>query len=77
MRNLFFTAVAATALLAAPMAQAGCLTGAAIGGVAGHVAGHHGILGAGAGCVAGHYHSKHVAQQKAAAQQNNYQSNGQ
>jgi hypothetical protein len=43
---------------------AGCLKGAAVGGVAGHVAGHHGVLGAGAGCVIGHHEaSKHARQQ--------------
>jgi len=43
---------------------AGCLKGAAVGGVAGHFAGHHGILGAGAGCVIGHHEaSKHARQQ--------------
>ena len=33
----------------------GCLSGAAVGGVAGHYAGHHGILGAAAGCAVGHH----------------------
>lgn len=33
----------------------GCLSGAAVGGVAGHVAGHHGLLGAAAGCAVGHH----------------------
>jgi hypothetical protein len=43
---------------------AGCLKGAAVGGVAGHFAGHHGLLGAGAGCVIGHHEaSKHARQQ--------------
>ena len=43
---------------------AGCLKGAAVGGVAGHFAGHHGVLGAGAGCVIGHHEaSKHARQQ--------------
>ena len=42
----------------------GCLKGAAVGGVAGHFAGHHGVLGAGAGCVIGHHEaSKHARQQ--------------
>jgi hypothetical protein len=42
----------------------GCLKGAAVGGVAGHFAGHHGVLGAGAGCVIGHHEaSKHAHQQ--------------
>ena len=35
-------------------AAAGCLSGAALGGIAGHVAGHHGFLGAAAGCALGH-----------------------
>lgn len=43
---------------------AGCLKGAAVGGVAGHVAGHHGVLGAGAGCIIGHHEAnKHARQQ--------------
>lgn len=40
-------------------ANAGCLTGAAIGGVGGHFAGHHALLGAAAGCAVGHYASHH------------------
>lgn len=36
-------------------AQAGCLSGAAVGGVAGHVAGKHGVLGAAVGCAVGHH----------------------
>ena len=40
-------------------AQAGCLGGAVVGGVAGHFAGHHPILGAAAGCAIGHYASRH------------------
>jgi hypothetical protein len=48
-------------LTPAPVQAAGCLKGAAIGGVAGHFAGHHGLLGAGAGCIIGHHEaSKHV-----------------
>ena len=52
----------------APAQAAGCLKGAAVGGVAGHLAGHHGVLGAGAGCVIGHHeatkHAKENAQQQ-------------
>ena len=44
----------------------GCLTGAAVGGVAGHVAGHHGVIGAAAGCAVGHHRAK-VKDEKAAA----------
>ncbi|HVH80001.1 MAG TPA: hypothetical protein VM782_11455 [Stellaceae bacterium] len=36
-------------------AQAGCLSGAAVGGVAGHFVGHHGLIGAGIGCAVGHH----------------------
>jgi hypothetical protein len=49
----------------APAQAAGCLKGAAVGGVAGHVAGHHGVLGAGAGCVIGHHEANKHARQKA------------
>jgi hypothetical protein len=41
--------------VAAPPQAAGCLKGAAVSEVAGHYAGHHGVLGAGAGCVIGHH----------------------
>jgi hypothetical protein len=34
-----------------------------VGGVAGHYAGHHGLLGAGAGCLIGrHCENKHARQ---------------
>jgi hypothetical protein len=36
-------------------AEAGCLSGAAVGGVVGHFAGHHGLIGAGVGCAVGHH----------------------
>ena len=61
-------ALAALALLSSysvsPASAAGCLKGAAVGGVAGHVAGH-GVLGAAAGCAVGH----HEAGKKAKAAQ--------
>lgn len=67
--------LAAAALLALPIsANAGCLTGALVGGAAGHLAGH-GILGAGAGCIIAHQHSKHLKQQQAAQQANMANSN--
>ena len=55
-------ALALTAWLTpAPVQAAGCLKGAAVGGGAGHFAGHHGLLGAGAGCVIGrHEANKHA-----------------
>jgi len=37
-----------------PADAAGCLKGAAVGGVAGHMAGH-GVLGAAGGCAVGHH----------------------
>jgi hypothetical protein len=48
----------ATGLTSGPIQAAGCLKGAAIGGVAGHLAGHHGLLGAGAGCIIGRHEAK-------------------
>lgn len=51
---------------ASAVANAGCLKGALLGGAAGHVAGHHGLLGAGAGCVIGNHMSKKKARQQAA-----------
>ncbi|MDB5956380.1 hypothetical protein [Ramlibacter sp.] len=42
-------------------ANAGCLGGAAAGGIAGHFMRHHSVAGAAAGCAIGHFHSKHQA----------------
>lgn len=50
----------------------GCLSGAAVGGVAGHVAGKHAVLGAAAGCAINHHRDK-VADKKAAAAQQQQQ----
>ena len=64
----------ALGLMVAPINAhaAGCLKGAAVGGVAGHMAGHHGVLGAGAGCAVGHHEaSKHEAEQARQAQAQN------
>ncbi len=61
-----FAVLATIGWLATPAHAAGCLKGAAVGGLAGHVAGHHGVLGAGAGCAIGH----HEANKSAKAQQN-------
>ena len=44
--------------MSAGVANAGCLKGAAIGGVGGHFVGHHGVLGAAAGCAVGHFRAK-------------------
>ncbi len=56
------------AFLPASAEAAGCLKGAAIGGVAGHVAGHHAVLGAAAGCAIGH-HEAAVSARRQSAQQ--------
>lgn len=60
-------AVAAVALglAGSPAYAAGCLKGAAIGGVAGHFVGHHGLLGAGAGCIIGHHEAAKHARERA------------
>ncbi len=50
----------------------GCLSGAAVGGVAGHYAGHHGILGAAAGCAVGHHAAVVRRRNAVAAQSNGY-----
>ena len=58
-------AIFAMALLPVSANAAGCLKGAAVGGMAGHVAGHHGLLGAGAGCALGHHSaSKHAREMR-------------
>ena len=66
--------VAAAALLAvtamsAPVQAAGCLKGAAAGGVAGHFLGHHGLIDAGVGCLIGRHNANKQARQE---QQQNY-----
>jgi len=65
-------ALLSMALLSGPADAAGCLKGAAVGGVAGHFAGHHGLLGAGAGCLIG----RHSANKKARQEMNNNEGNG-
>lgn len=58
----------AVLLVAAP-AQAGCLKGAVVGGIAGHYAHHHAVLGAIAGCAIGHHMTVEARKQKAAQHQ--------
>lgn len=59
--------LAAGVALAGPASAAGCLKGAAVGGVGGHFVGKgHAVLGAAAGCAVGHHRAK-VAARKAAA----------
>lgn len=64
--KILFVATGALALLfggLTPAQAAGCLKGAAVGGVAGHVAGHHGVLGAAAGCVVGRHNANKSARE--------------
>ena len=59
-------AIAACGLLAmgiSPADAAGCLKGAAVGGVAGHMAGH-GVLGAAGGCAVGHHMANKTAREE-------------
>ncbi len=68
---LALAALIAVGSVAAPREAAaiGCISGAAVGGVAGHYAGHHGLLGAAAGCAVGH-HAAVVQRRRAAAAYN-------
>jgi len=69
MKSILMPVALALALAAwltpAPVQAAGFLKGAAIGGVAGHLAGHHGLLGAGAGCIIGHHEASKHARERA------------
>ena len=69
MKSILIPTALALALAAwltpAPVQAAGCLKGAAVGGVAGHLAGHHGLLGAGAGCVIGRHEANKHARERA------------
>src|ERR1700752_534077 len=58
-------AVTAVWLSPTPVSAAGCLKGAVIGGAAGHYAGHHGVLGAGAGCLIGRHEANKHARERA------------
>ena len=60
--------VFAAALFAGQANAKGCLTGAAVGGMAGHFAGHHGLIGAGVGCVIGRHRANKKDRAAAAAQ---------
>ena len=69
MRRIMIALAASGLLVSVGSAQAaGCLKGAAVGGVAGHFAGHHGVLGAVAGCAIGHHQASKA---KKMDQQNN------
>ena len=68
----FAIAVTGVALNSTPAPARGCLKGAVIGGVAGHFAGHHGLLGAGAGCIIGHHEANKRARQRERAYEEGY-----
>ena len=56
------TLAAATLGAAMPADAAGCLKGAAVGGVGGHFVGKgHAVLGAAAGCAYGHHRAAKAA----------------
>lgn len=63
-----FALVAVLAITAAtPSLAAGCLKGAAVGGVGGHFVGKgHAVAGAAIGCAVGHHHAKVAARKQAA-----------
>ena len=66
-RTLSHAAILGIAVLAGPAAlpaqAAGCVKGAIVGGVAGHFVHHHGLIGAGIGCIIGHHEAKkHAAE---------------
>jgi hypothetical protein len=68
MNRVLLMGVALTLLAVSGESSArGCLTGAAVGGVAGHVAGKHAVLGAAAGCAINHHRDKVADRQAAAA----------
>jgi hypothetical protein len=56
-------AMIAAAALPGSAQAAGCLKGAAVGGVAGHFVGHHGLIGAGIGCLVGRHNANKRAAQ--------------
>jgi len=78
MKSMLIPAFLGLALIAgAGSAQAaGCLKGAAIGGVAGHYAGHHAVLGAAAGCVIGHHEASRARQNQYDSRNQDYQHPG-
>jgi hypothetical protein len=62
---IFALPLLAAGLAGSPAFAAGCLKGAVVGGVAGHFVGHHGLLGAGAGCIIGHHEAAKHARERA------------
>jgi hypothetical protein len=68
----FAVAVSGLTLSSTPAPARGCLKGAVIGGAAGHFAGHHGLLGAGAGCIIGHHEATKHARERERAYHEGY-----
>jgi hypothetical protein len=68
--TLLIATLAASLVTLAPAAHAkGCVKGALVGGAAGHVAAHHGLLGAGLGCLIGRHHAAKKEHERAASTQ--------
>lgn len=62
-------AAALVLMSASPSFAAGCIKGAAVGGVGGHFVGKgHGVAGTAIGCAVGHHHAKVAARKAAKAQ---------
>lgn len=66
MAKFLFLSAATALLVATPGYAAGCLKGAAVGGIGGHMVGKgHAVAGAAVGCAVGHHHAKAKAAKKA------------
>jgi hypothetical protein len=72
MSAAFAVAVTGLAFSSTPAPAKGCLKGAVVGGAAGHFAGHHGLLGAGAGCIIGRHEANKHARERERAYQEGY-----
>ena len=74
MKRLFIATALIAMAAAVPVGAAtaaGCLKGAAVGGIAGHFVGHgHGLLGAGVGCLVGRHHANKVVRERSMQDQN-------
>lgn len=68
--KMLMFAISVLAVATAGRAQAaGCLKGAAVGGVGGHFVGKgHAVVGAAGGCLVGHHMASQKAKEDAAAQ---------
>jgi outer membrane lipoprotein SlyB len=65
---LTFTAASAMLTIGGQAHAAGCMKGAAVGGVGGHFVGQgHAVAGAAGGCLVGHHMAKKKAKEDAAA----------